>query len=78
MSRGSKRASVVLVSATAAVTLLWAEIQMLVLLNAGSEAVVIVTLALTALAVNVAQVQLYALALQRATNLLARGIVLEV
>ncbi len=42
----------------AAITLLWAEIQLLVLLNiAGSEAIVIATLALTALAVNVLQVQ---------------------
>ncbi len=42
----------------AAVTLLWAEIQLLVMLNvAGSEAIVIVTLALTALAVNFLQVQ---------------------
>ncbi len=42
----------------AAVTLLWAEVQLLVLLNfAGSEAVIIVTLALTALAANLLQTQ---------------------
>jgi hypothetical protein len=41
----------------AAITVLWAEIQLLVLLDVHSEAVVIVTLALTALAVNVLQVQ---------------------
>jgi hypothetical protein len=42
----------------AAITVLWAEIQLLILLDfAGSEAVVIITLSLTALAVNFLQVQ---------------------
>jgi hypothetical protein len=45
----------------AAITLLWAEIQLLVLLEfADSAAIVIVTLALTALAVNIVQVQFQA------------------